>query len=181
MAGLRGVCVWVGGKWVACSSAPRCGMSGGPVRRRHRAPFALSTTPLHYLSPADRPARQITPLHTTPQCARRSPCLPQPAGGAPQHQTPLTRLSLRPTHTPRPTPLGRAPQVSQSIQVELPYDCWTIDLRAAAIALGEVSGDEVAEEVLDSVFSRWGLARVLACMLASFRDRLGAMGWDVMG
>ncbi|KIZ05706.1 tRNA modification GTPase mnmE [Monoraphidium neglectum] len=49
--------------------------------------------------------------------------------------------------------------VSQSVQEGLPYDCWTIDLRAAAIALGEVSGDEVAEEVLDSVFSRFCLGK----------------------
>lgn len=49
--------------------------------------------------------------------------------------------------------------VAQSIGDDMPYDCWTIDLRAAAIALGEVSGDEVAEEVLDSVFSRFCIGK----------------------
>ena len=60
--------------------------------------------------------------------------------------------------SPKPTCRPRA-QVSQSIAEAGPYDCWTIDLRAAAIALGEVSGDEVAEEVLDSVFARFCLGK----------------------
>jgi hypothetical protein len=34
-------------------------------------------------------------------------------------------------------------QVSDSIQANLPIDFWTIDMRDAMIALGEVSGDEV--------------------------------------
>ncbi|KAI8468364.1 MAG: P-loop containing nucleoside triphosphate hydrolase protein [Monoraphidium minutum] len=49
--------------------------------------------------------------------------------------------------------------VAQAIADDVPYDCWTIDLRSAAIALGEVSGDEVAEEVLDSVFARFCLGK----------------------
>ncbi len=50
-------------------------------------------------------------------------------------------------------------RVSNSIDDDMPMDCWTIDLRAAVIALGEVTGEEVAEEVLDSVFSRFCIGK----------------------
>jgi hypothetical protein len=72
-----------------------------------------------------------------------------------------TRLLLFPKASQPQPPTQRPPppQVVQSIGDDMPYDCWTIDLRAAAIALGEVSGDEVAEEVLDAVFSRFCLGK----------------------
>ncbi|KAL6753434.1 hypothetical protein V8C86DRAFT_3028768 [Haematococcus lacustris] len=50
-------------------------------------------------------------------------------------------------------------KVSESMQAALPIDFWTIDLRNVLIALGEVSGDEVTEEVLDNVFSRFCLGK----------------------
>jgi tRNA modification GTPase len=50
-------------------------------------------------------------------------------------------------------------RVAQSILAEVPVDCWTIDLRDALVALGEVSGDEVGEEILDAVFSRFCIGK----------------------
>lgn len=50
-------------------------------------------------------------------------------------------------------------QVSATIANQLPLDFWTIDLRGAIQALGEVTGEEVTESVLDRIFSRFCIGK----------------------
>jgi tRNA modification GTPase len=49
--------------------------------------------------------------------------------------------------------------VRESIGNDLPWDFWTIDLRAAIRALGEVTGEDLVESVLDRIFSRFCIGK----------------------
>ncbi len=59
--------------------------------------------------------------------------------------------------------LTRAKTALQHVQTaiadQLPLDFWTIDLRSAIQALGEITGEEVTESVLDQIFSRFCIGK----------------------
>jgi tRNA modification GTPase len=50
-------------------------------------------------------------------------------------------------------------QVQATIAARLPLDFWTIDLRGAIQALGEITGEEITESVLDQIFSRFCIGK----------------------
>ncbi|MBD2260459.1 tRNA uridine-5-carboxymethylaminomethyl(34) synthesis GTPase MnmE [Pseudanabaena sp. FACHB-2040] len=50
-------------------------------------------------------------------------------------------------------------QVQETINNQLPLDFWTIDLRIAIQALGEITGNEITESMLDEIFSRFCIGK----------------------
>ncbi|MCV3215375.1 tRNA uridine-5-carboxymethylaminomethyl(34) synthesis GTPase MnmE [Plectonema radiosum NIES-515] len=50
-------------------------------------------------------------------------------------------------------------QVQGTIAQQLPFDFWTIDLRSAIYALGEITGEEVTESVLDRIFQKFCIGK----------------------
>ena len=50
-------------------------------------------------------------------------------------------------------------QVQMTIAAQLPLDFWTIDLRGAIQGLGEITGDQVTESVLDRIFSKFCIGK----------------------